>query len=417
MQLPAPSLGRASPSPRRPVGSGVCVDYPARKSTFLRESQAGWHEFSRWPSRTTGSAVIRAGSWAAAQTHNSGLLGRPFPNFTASAMRRIGSFSDGSLARQFCDYLVTQSIESTTESDQEGSETVWNIWIRDERDLERAREEFAAFQAAPHEERYQVETEVERIRSEQVAEQQRRIKQHRKLVQSMPRRSGSQFGPMIGGSAKQQNIPVTIAVIVISVAASFMTNMCEPKSRADRITLEQQVYFAMSFVDPREYIKSEGDPFASLRQGEIWRVVTPMFLHGGIMHLVFNMLWIYSLGSALERLHGSLLFLLLLLGAELSGTALTVVTIDMDFLPEALRGSAFSIGASGAVYGLFGFLWIRPQIDQSYPIRLAPLNVALMLGWLVICMTPVVDRVANGAHVGGLLGGIVAAFLWRSRHG
>jgi GlpG protein len=67
------------------------------------------------------------------------------------------------------------------------------------------------------------------------------------------------------------------------------------------------------------------------------------------------------------------------------------------------------------VYGLFGFLWLRPWIDPSYPVVLVPMNVAMMLGWLVLCLTPMGQNVANGAHLGGLVSGIAMALIgpWR----
>ncbi len=332
-------------------------------------------------------------------------------------MRRIGTLTDGSLARQFCDYLVTLSIDATTEEGSESEKSIWNIWIRDEKDVDRARQEFLAFEAAPGEQRYQVAGEVTRLRNERIAEQQRRMKQHRKLVQAMPAQSGG-VGPLAGANVRQQSIPVTIAIIVLSVIASFATNFGNPRSRGNRTTLEQEAYYELSFADWRDYLSSSNpneavreDPYVAIRRGELWRLITPMFMHGDAMHLAFNMLWVFFLGSAIERLHGSFFFLLLVLGTQIVGILVHVMLSGMDFLPAALHGSPFAIGASGAVYGLFGYLWIRPAIDPDYPIRLVPMNIALMLGWLVICMTPLIPNVANGAHLGGLFAGMLVALI------
>ncbi|MCG8651083.1 MAG: rhomboid family intramembrane serine protease [Pirellulales bacterium] len=331
-------------------------------------------------------------------------------------MRRIGSLPDGSLARRFCDYLVTLSIDSTTEVDDDGSEQVWNIWIRDERDVEKARAEFRSFEAAPDEPRYQVQNEASRIRNEHVAEQQRRLKQQRKLTQSMPRQSGG-IGPLSGAAVKQQSIPITMGIIILSVIASFATNFSRPRNRGAGETLEMKAYFLLSFTDRRDFLKS-GDPYESVKKGQLWRIFTPMLIHGSPMHLVFNMLWVFFLGSAIERLHGSVFFTLLALGTHAVGTGVELMTFGMDFLPEAFQGSPFAIGASGAVYGLFGYLWIRPAVDPAYPIRLVPLNIVLMLGWLFLCMTPLIEDIANGAHVGGLAAGMTVAMLGtRQGHG
>ena len=140
-----------------------------------------------------------------------------------------------------------------------------------------------------------------------------------------------------------------------------------------------------------------------------------MFLHGDTMHLAFNMLMLYFLGSVIERLHGSLFFAILVVVTHVAGMLLQVSLPGAESLPailERLAGTPFAIGASGAVYGLFGFLWIRPTIDPTYPIRMDSRNVMIMLGWLVFCMLPVLNLgVANGAHLGGLIAGMLIAPL------
>ncbi len=331
-------------------------------------------------------------------------------------MRRIGTLHDESNARRFADYLVTQAIDGIVDHDE--SEGVWNLWVRDEQHAEQAKREFSAFQANPDDPRYQVEDEVNRIRDERIAAEQKRRAQQRETLRSMPvertmlDRPGME--PLAGARVKQHSIPVTITIIVISVLVSLTSHFGRPRPKADGgLSLEQRTYFALSFVDRREYEQDE-DAYASIRKGQWWRLITPMFLHGDEFHLAFNMLWLFFLGSAIERLHGSWFLLLLILGTQSAGMMLQVSLPSGEFLPEGLRGSPFAIGASGAVYGLFGFLWIRPTVDRAYPIHLVPMNVVLMLGWLVACMTPLVPNVANGAHLGGLMGGVFFALAARA---
>ncbi len=329
-------------------------------------------------------------------------------------MRRIGSLPDHAVAKRFCDYLVTLSIEAAAEEESSEQGSTWEIWIRDEKHVQQARDELASFQQAPDADRYQVGDEASRIRDQRAAENQRRLKNQRDIGKSMTARTVTS-GPLAGATIRQQNIPVTIAIIVLSILASFSVNFARPRpSRTPgEFSLEQKIYFTLSFADQREYVQT-GDPFEAIKRGEVWRLVTPMFLHGNTFHLAFNMLWMFFLGSTIERLHGSLFMALLVLVSGLAGTLLQVVLPPAEALPALLAGLAgtpFSIGASGAVYGLFGFLWIRPLVDPGYPIRMVPMNVALMLGWLVFCMTPAMTGVANGAHLGGLIAGVLAAFL------
>lgn len=331
-------------------------------------------------------------------------------------MRRIGTFQDGSAARRFRDYLLTLDIDSEVDGGDGETGVPWDIWIRNEEDVDRAKKEWSKFQQAPDASQYDVEPEAANIRDRRVAQHQGRIEKHRSPADSASKARRAPLGTPLGtpnrSRPRQQNIPVTIAIIAISVVASLTSHFGDPRGirGSSKSTLEQTTFNVMSFVDRSDYAAS-GDAFASIKEGQWWRFITPMFLHGDPFHLAFNMLWIALLGSAIERLDGSFFLLGMVLITQTAGMMLQVMLPDTGFLPESLRGSPFAIGASGAVYGLFGFLWIRPYIDPGYPIHMVPANVVLMLGWLVFCLTPMAGNVANGAHIGGLLSGMLLSVV------
>ncbi len=333
-------------------------------------------------------------------------------------MRRIGTLGSSELAQRFCDFLVTQSIGAMCDAETDDAGSDWNIWVRDERQIDQAKQELAEFCSDPGASKYQVKREATLIRQEQIAAetaQQKRAAESARIANV----NKSTLGEPIRAPLKQSGIPVTVAVIILSVIASLTTNFGDPRrSRVPgKITLEEKAYDTLSFVNRKDFLKSGGNSFVSVETGQVWRFVTPMFLHGDEFHLLFNMVWIYFLGSVIEKLHGSLFLAVLLVTTQIAGMLLQVMLPDtaalqpifqgtrLDFLAQTMSGSPFAIGASGAVYGLFGFLWIRPKVDRGYPIHLVKTNVVLMLGWLVICITPMVGDVANGAHIGGLLAG------------
>ena len=151
--------------------------------------------------------------------------------------------------------------------------------------------------------------------------------------------------------------------------------------------------------------------FEKIREGEIWRVFTPMLLHFGALHLMFNMFWLYDLGGQIERAKGALFFIVLVLLAS-----------GLSNIAQALTSSPYSFGGmSGVVYALFGYLWMKQRFQPLEGMGLAPNTVFWMLFWLFLCMTGQVGPVANAAHVGGLLVGMamgVAPYLWgRFRRG
>lgn len=139
------------------------------------------------------------------------------------------------------------------------------------------------------------------------------------------------------------------------------------------------------------------DRFAEIRQGQVWRLLTPIFLHFGAMHLLFNMMWLWELGRVLESTFRGLRYGLLVAG----------IAIASNLTQAFVSGINFG-GMSGVVYGLFGFVVIRSRYHPAGGFVLNPQTVRYMLIWLVVCFTGMVGPIANGAHVAGLLtGGVI----------
>ncbi|SEI54598.1 GlpG protein [Allopseudospirillum japonicum] len=146
-------------------------------------------------------------------------------------------------------------------------------------------------------------------------------------------------------------------------------------------------------------------------QGEIWRLLTPIFLHFSWMHLVFNMLWLVYLGRSIEHLrgHGALLNLVLItgVGANLG-----------QFLWDA---SPLFGGMSGVVYGLLGYILAWTVFDRQSHFGVPRGLVVFMLAWLLLAMTPITTwlgwQIANAAHVVGLLLGVLVGVfsVWKAR--
>jgi GlpG protein len=135
-------------------------------------------------------------------------------------------------------------------------------------------------------------------------------------------------------------------------------------------------------------------------RGEIWRLITPIFMHGGFFHLGFNMLWLYQLGGEIERQErGRYLLVLILIMGALVNTCQYLVS-----------GPMF-LGMSGIVYMLFGYVWMMARYQAKYTYSMAPQTVTIMLAWLVICLVGLIPGVANTEHVAGLLFGVAWGFF------
>ncbi len=135
-------------------------------------------------------------------------------------------------------------------------------------------------------------------------------------------------------------------------------------------------------------------------RGELWRLLTPMFLHGSIIHIAFNMYALYQFGPLLERQYGHKRFLVLYF---LGGFAGNVFSFALSQAP--------SLGSSTAIFGLLGaqgvFMYQNRELYGSRARGAITQIVTIAVINLMIGLSPGID---NWGHVGGLLGG--TAFAW-----
>ena len=132
--------------------------------------------------------------------------------------------------------------------------------------------------------------------------------------------------------------------------------------------------------------------------GEWWRLVTGGFLHGGMLHLLMNMWALYVVGTVLEQVLGRGRYILLYV-VSLMGGALGVVIVDM------LGDPSLTVGASGAVFGLFGALVV---VQRSRGMSLMQSGLAWIIG-LNLLITFTIPNISIGGHLGGLIAGAAAA--------
>ncbi|MFI1029368.1 rhomboid family intramembrane serine protease [Streptomyces sp. NPDC020951] len=130
-------------------------------------------------------------------------------------------------------------------------------------------------------------------------------------------------------------------------------------------------------------------------EGQWYRLLTSMFLHGSVIHILSNMLSLWWIGGPLEAALGRVRYLALYLVSGLAGSALTYLIAEPN---------AASLGASGAIFGLFGALAVlvrRQRLDMRPVIALLVINLVITFGWAGI---------AWQAHIGGLVAGVVMGF-------
>lgn len=190
--------------------------------------------------------------------------------------------------------------------------------------------------------------------------------------------------------------PITLLLLLLSFAGSALFSFGENWIQ----------YFTFYDLGPFHRNRSA---FSAILEGDVWRLVTPIFLHFGFIHIAFNAMWLWYLGSRIEQALGSLvlLFVVLLVGL-ISNMAQAFMSYPIPFG-----------GMSGVVFGLLGFFWVvskmRPHPELYMPPALFPIMLVLML----VSVFGVFDwmggegaEVADTAHISGLLCGLAGGLSY-----
>ena len=148
-----------------------------------------------------------------------------------------------------------------------------------------------------------------------------------------------------------------------------------------------------------ELINMFGNNYELVQNGEFYRLLTCMFVHADIMHILFNMIALYSIGPVVERYYGKSKFLLIYLVSGLLGSIFSGVFMTAD---------SISIGASGAIFGLLGSIcyftyYYRATLQGILRGSIMPVIIINLVIGLIS------SSIDLSAHIGGLIGGILVS--------
>lgn len=136
--------------------------------------------------------------------------------------------------------------------------------------------------------------------------------------------------------------------------------------------------------------------------GEWWRLITPILLHAGFTHLLFNSMSIFLFAPALERMLGKARFLLVYAGSGIIGNIGTYVTEPLDYV---------HVGASGAIFGLFG-VYLFMVLFRNELIGQEHSKMIITLLAFAVLMSFINSNINMMAHLFGLCGGLLLSFLF-----
>lgn len=290
-------------------------------------------------------------------------------------MRQIGTLADERHLQRLADYLLTQGIRIQVEQAADG----FAIWAIDEDLVPQAREELNQFLQNPNDEKYvDAGRAARQVRDELIRKERERTKN----VVDVGKRWSVPRGR-----------PVTILLIVLCCLVGIANDFGEKKN--DPVTRKLQI---ASINAKREYLPVFR-PYSEVFRGQVWRLITPIFLHFGPVHLLLNMMALHNLGSLIERRWGSWRLAVMVL----------LLALVSNLAQYLFAGPAFG-GISGVVFGLFGYIWMKSEFDPTAGFFLPRASVVYMVGFLVLCTTGMVGAIANYAHFGGLIMGMILGY-------
>jgi len=309
-------------------------------------------------------------------------------------MRQIGVLPNQIQAERFIAFLTTQGVSAQAEPEEDS----WAIWVRDEDHLEQAKDALVRFRSNPDDPRYA--SALREARAILDAEQRRREEASKNVIEMRRqwRRPGTRRTPLVTATI--------LLCIVVFLLAGLGAN---PASTAMR---------TLAFCDPAHAIASErwdperlSDRLIDIRRGQVWRLVTPVFLHAGIMHLAFNMFMFHMFGSMIEDRRGTVrLALIMLVVALLSNLAQGLAPSEWG----RFGGGPNFMGISGVVYGLLGYLWMKSTFEPELGLYISNGMVAFLVVWMLLgfagALEPLGIRMANLAHGVGFLVGLAIGY-------
>ncbi len=183
--------------------------------------------------------------------------------------------------------------------------------------------------------------------------------------------------------------PFTLSLIVLCIVLAFLA----PLNAMTELTREM-LYPDFSFGTRIINLDTVRANFSAF---QFFKMISPMLLHGGIIHLAFNMLWLWEFGRRIEAVQSSWSLLILIV-------SIALVSNTVQFL---YGGSIYFGGMSGVVYGLFSYIWMWQLFDPQKQLSLPGALIFFLLLSLIVISVINLDFIADEAHIGGLLTGVV----------
>ena len=346
-------------------------------------------------------------------------------------MRLIGTVQEEKEAAQFVSFLQGEEIPSSFEV--ENAQT-FHIWVEHDDDVDKATHWLEEFKKNPQDSRFDLKEHP--IDTKGVAEEGdkkeplplRAMRLRERVRPKMPLTrlivlicallyiwNGYQMANLRKENDKPEYYTLTPLMTDLSYDIPTTKNREElgkelfsPNRVGDDAVWDGLYGVALGW--PQSKPELDAPLFVQIRSGEVWRLITPVFLHGSFLHILFNMLWLWMLGRQVEERTSKWKYLLI---------SLTIGVVS-NTLQYFMSGPLF-IGYSGIICGLAGFIFVRQRRApwEGYPLQKGTLiflgvfifgMMLLQLISFVLIRFQIADftmNIANTAHIGGAITGMI----------
>lgn len=367
-------------------------------------------------------------------------------------MRIIGHTSNPASAKRFSDFLSRHGIENRYELTPAGTD--YDIWVSDEDRISEANELLKRFEANPFDPIFDVEIQPKEAEEEE--EQEEPLAATKNFypyitifflalcsfvfsinwVQELSLRHDPLAEVAYLPTPLQTSLLFDVPPVIEKTKIFFETHPFSSDQTKETLAeqtkeikeIEKIPYWRGFYewillkVKTGDTSEAEGELFIKIREGQIWRFFSPAVLHRDLIHILFNMIWLWVLGRSIEVRIGAWRTILLTL----------IVGVISNTIQYLMSGPLF-LGYSGIVMGLAGFIWARERWApwEGYPVQRSTL---LFLVFFVLAMfllqalsfiiqitteLPFILNIANSAHIAGAIIGVILGrlsyFAWRVR--
>ena len=318
-------------------------------------------------------------------------------------MRKLHTFEQELDANRFTAVLTVNQVEAQV---LRSNDNQWDLWIIDEDALSQAGKLLGEYQSNPDSPQIQMAlAKAKKIQQQLKQEKAERIKQAKKIEVR------TQFRDPHHMMAAMQRKDTLTRKIILLCAIVFGASL----------VFQSQDGSQENFV--RNALEAQ---FQQISQGQIWRLITPVFVHGtgqeflfDFLHIFFNMYWMYWLGTRLEIQFGLKTYLGLFLIAGVASILVPLLTPETGLLGIRGLGGGSVVGMSGVVYGVIGFGWCKMKMKPSVGMLITPFVLMLSIGWMLFGIVSAsssqgvgyISSISHLAHLVGLLTGAMYAFV------